>query len=219
VFSATIGAALSSYVTAHHSVALRAVSPILPERRLAQILAGEKQMEDVAREAREISVRSGPEAARAFLRVEPEAYHWENQRICRILRESPYIRQVVVMHCRMDSRAYELPCLSRVDVVEVEEKAIVQVKESLIQSKGGHIPMLARSMRRVTSADEVDFSFPSLIVSTSPVDETHLVTGSALVCCCSTDCLFDAKGFGDVALREKSPALMQMACWDYFRCT
>jgi hypothetical protein len=142
-----------SVVQSFNPVAFRAVSPLLHERQMAQVLAGERAMEAVAKEAYSIRTVDGSEAARRFLENVPKAYLRENELIQHIVSDIQ-VQQLVIVNSKMDTRAYELNCLADIDVIEVEDKTLLPIKESLIQTRGSHIPLLAKSVRRVTDMDQ-----------------------------------------------------------------
>lgn len=163
-------------------VAFRAVSTILHERRMAQVLAGERGIESVVREARRIAIREGTLAVRSFLDREPLVYKWQNEEIENIVASTPNLHRLVILNADMDTRAYELPLLNNVDVLEViESKALLHVKESLIAQHGAEIPLLARSVTRVCSTDDIDFAVQSIYITRDFVTPVPLCEGSAVI--------------------------------------
>lgn len=194
-------------------VAFRAISPLCP-RDMATVLAGEGNVRSVLLEARRLRKLEGPEVSREFLDAVPRAYLRRLMQVQRALAADPSLERVVVLDADMDTMPYDASFLRDVDVVEVADKSILHVKEQLIARGGAHVPLLARSVTRVTDVSCVDWSSPALLVMSRgarPLPK-DLPEGSAVVCCGDLDCF----PFERASIR-KTPDAVHVTAFGYGR--
>lgn len=184
------------------NVAFRAVSPLIQQTDLTNILAGQRSIECVLKEARRLRQREGMDAARSFLDEVPELYLWQTKKIKSILSQTPEIKQCVIVDAHMSTLAYEIQELNQCHVVEVAEKALISVKEQLIARHGTDIPCLASSLERVTSTDHVNWSVPTLLLMPDLFDPVppELCKRSAVICTAKNS--FDTSQFRHVTVRR-----------------
>jgi hypothetical protein len=201
------------------AVAFRAVSPLLPSKEMAKILSGERSMERVSAEAYRIDRMEGRSAARKFLDRIPLMYMWKCNQLQNIIVHNSQIQQVVVLDAHMCTLAYDLPCLRKCHVVEIADRTLVQVKEDLIARKASHVPLLAKSITRTFSIQEVDWKIPTIaVMSNGYIPLNELSNGSAIVC--NTDYggpVPDTRTFQSVTV-NKVDTVLQIAASRLYKC-
>lgn len=203
-------------ITKYPAVAFRAVSHLLQNKDMAVILAGERAVDSLVGAAHRIDKTEGRQAARRFLDTIPSLYLWQMQQLEHLVVNNPAIKQLVVMHSSMDTLAYELHCLRNINVIEVEERTLIQVKEDLINRKGSHIPLKAKSVKRMSSIDGIDWDVPSVVIMsenfTTLVGKLH--SGSAIICTCHGKEIPDTRKFQSINV-NKNGEITQITASNY----
>jgi hypothetical protein len=197
------------------NVAFRAVSSSLKQSELTTILAGARNIECVMKEARRIKHEFGNAASHEFLNRIPELYSWQSQQLRKILLDTECsINQVVILKAQMNTMAYELPCLRDCDVIEVDDKAIIQVKEHMIAKDASHIKPFSRTLQRISDVQCINWSRRTAVVMPEHYQQIprQLSKGSAVIL--HADKLVDVSKFNRVTVRRRD-GVVQIAASRY----